>query len=117
VDTAREGATQDRHHLDVRAEQVLEEYDLELDRMLDRVAVVLQQDGLAGGGCELVDDPDIGLRLAVRGREALAREAEPVGLAVMRRAEHDESPVAVLRPERRVSGPVALPPAEWADVR
>jgi len=96
---------------------VLQEDDLELDRVLDGVAVVLDHSCLATPLRELVHEFAVGRRLADRRRERPGGQAEPVGLAVVRGPEHDEGPVAKLRAEACVGRRVARSSASDAHVR
>ncbi len=56
VEAAAVGAAEDGEDADLRAEDVLQKQHLELDGVLDRVAVVFHADGGGGFGGEFVDE-------------------------------------------------------------
>src|SRR6266446_9754815 len=76
-----------------RAEDVLEEQHLELDRVLDRVAVVLHAGRGAGRPRQSVDEGAVDGGLAERGGVGLACEAELLGTSHYGEPEHDEGAV------------------------
>jgi hypothetical protein len=78
---AGERTAQDGDHAHGRAVEVLEEDHLELDRVLDRVAVVLETRRFPAGPREAVHERPVGAGLAERRDVGLAGEAEALGLA------------------------------------
>ena len=81
------------------------------------VAVVFHQRTVAGGARDLVDQGQVGAGFAERRHEWLAREAEAVGFAIMRRSQDHERLFRVGRRERSIGSAIGIDAAEGADVR
>ena len=96
---------------------MLQKYHLELDGMLDRVAVVFHPGGLARLCRELLHQCGVRDRVAKRSLERLPRQPDTIRMPVMRRSQDDERTPGVLRRERRVGGPIGLDAAEGTYVR
>ena len=116
INAVGEGAAQDGQDADIGAEDVLEEDHLELDGVLEGVAVILHVGRGPGGGCQPVDERDIRGGLAVGRDESLAGEAESLRRAEMRCAQDDEDAVLVRGLERAIGLAVGLPAAFRAHV-
>ena len=114
---ARESSAQHRQHLYVRPEQVLQKHHLKLDGMLDRVAVVFHQRAVSGRARDLVDQGQVGAGFAERSDEGFAREAEAVGLSVMRGAQDHERLFGIGGRERGIRRAIGIDTAKGADVR
>ena len=112
-----ERAAEDRHDANVGAVEVLQEHHLELDRVLDGVAVVFQHDGAGRRARQRVDDWNLGGRGAERRSVRFAGQPEAIGLAVVRGAQHDEDAVARIGGKRPVRGGVTGDAALGTDVR
>ena len=94
---------------------MLEEHDLELDRVLDRVAVILHDHRRFVG--EFIHEPQIRSRAAVGSLERLAREAEAVRFAVVGGTQDHERSSRVRGAKRGVRVAIGLPAAERTHVR
>ena len=105
----REGSAQHGHDARVLAQDVLEEHDLELDRVLDRVAVVLLHDRPPGGLRQGVHEGDVRGGLAEGRPVRLARQAEAVGRAVVGGPQHDHRAVPALGREPTIGRAVRVP--------
>ena len=113
---AGERAAQDRQDPHVGSEHVLQEHDLELDRVLDGVAIIFEHHGVAAARDQLVDERYVHFGLAERGQERLAGQPETVRLAVVGSAEDDDGAAAMPGAEARVGRLVTAPPSLRADV-
>ena len=94
---------------------MLQEHHLKFDRMFHRMAIVFH-DG-SGFFREFIDKLQLRPGCPVWRNEFLAREAESVGLPVMRGSQHDEDAVAVQLAECAIGGAIRLPAAERAYMR
>ena len=84
--------------------------------MLDRVAVVFHQRTVSGAACDLVDQSEVRAGFAEGRHERLAREAEAIGLPVVRRAQDHERPFGIGGSERSIRSAIGIDAAEGADV-
>ena len=117
IQAVGELSAKNRKDANVRAIDMLQEDDLKLDGVLEGMAVVFHEHGVAAARREPVDQRGIGGAFAERRHERFSREAEVLGLAVVRGCQDDESTILQLRAERLVRGTIGLPSAFRADVR
>ena len=83
---------------------MLEEGDLEFDRMFEGMAVVFHRNGRSAFFFEAIDQIHSTSRRPVRRQIGFARQSKTIGLTVVRRAEDDEGAVAIFGREQTIGG-------------
>ena len=104
LEALKERAAQDGKNFDVRGNRLLEKDDLKFDRMLDRMAIVFHDDGVAGLSRQSLEQVHVDVCSAKRRHVRLSCESELFRRAVMRCPEDNKRPVCVMRAEPPVGG-------------
>ena len=100
------------------SEQVLQEDHLQLDGVLEGVAVVFHADAAPPPRSASQSTSAVSVTASPSGvRKFLRVRPKRLRLAVVRGRQNHEGPVAMLRADHAIGGAVGLPPARRADVR